>query len=64
MVVDSQEDSWESDDYKEERDDDLEIDDKVHEIMDFGFGVKVILKRLIQQFKYSLLPCCTLVALV
>ena len=40
MVVDSQKDTWESDDYKEERDDDLEIDDEVHEIMDFVFRVK------------------------
>ena len=40
MVVDSQEDSWESDDYVEESDDDLEIDDEVDEIMDFVFGVE------------------------
>ena len=40
MVVDSQEDSWESNDYVEESDDDLKIDDEVDEIMDFVFGVE------------------------
>lgn len=43
MIVDSQEDSWESDGYVEESDDDLEIDDdddEVDEIMDRVFGAE------------------------
>lgn len=42
-IVDSQEDSWESDGYVEESDDDLEIDDdddEVDEIMDRVFGAE------------------------
>ena len=40
MVVDSQEDSWESDGYMEESDNDLDIDDEVDEIVDFVFWVE------------------------
>ena len=40
MVVDSQEDSWESDGYMEESENDLDIDDEVDEIVDFVFWVE------------------------